>query len=591
MTALNPRHDGERPENNPDLFVAPLVARRVITGGSARVYLCEGAEGFPGGRVVVKRLMVTDAPPRRNQQLAREAYLWLQLGRHANIVQLYGVTWALAAPTLLLEFAPESLRDRLATNRRLDVEEAVLLTAAVLRALRHADSLLPGFWHGDLKPENIMISDSGVYKVTDFGLASALTSRSEITWPHFAGTPAYAAPEVTGHLARTSASDMYAVGSVLFEMLSGEPLVGWRTGGETMPQLRRERLLRRFRRGAPAALLTLLQQCLKYRPEQRPSIEDALRSIERIAGRMRLLLPAEKSKPPEVRDLLTAAKGLSELGAFEDARALLRRVEGTTPADLTKREHVEIAATRAMIACETHNWGDAEDALSTAEGLMSGEAVEAVAMHWQEHAHVRANILSLPAVWLQNAKRNPAEALPLLTEAERLDPALERRINLARCLMYTDEWERGLSILEDCIGFTSRLDLHQLFVELCAERDITRLGLAGGRRAVFFHPTSGVAHSLVCLMLKQGGLNSSEDVIEFARSSAIALRDPHVHPTTLIAIRGGLEYILTHSNQADDVLDRHEAELDADGLVRAVRYQLLALEHRLGTGSSDDRPR
>ena len=118
----------------------------------------------------------------------------------------------------------ESLRDRLARERQLPVDEAVRITRDVAAALGHAHD--HGVVHRDIKPENILLS-AGHAVVADFGLARALfaAGAERLTETGLAlGTPHYMSPEqASGDPHVDGRADIYALGCVLYEMLAGEP--------------------------------------------------------------------------------------------------------------------------------------------------------------------------------------------------------------------------------------------------------------------------------------------------------------------------------------------------------------------------------
>ncbi len=117
----------------------------------------------------------------------------------------------------------ESLRDRMTREGQLPLADALRLTAQVADALAYAHA--QGVVHRDIKPENILLS-GGYAKVADFGIALAATSRDpKLTQTGFAlGTPTYMSPEqMLGDAELDGRSDLYSLGCVLFEMLSGAP--------------------------------------------------------------------------------------------------------------------------------------------------------------------------------------------------------------------------------------------------------------------------------------------------------------------------------------------------------------------------------
>src|SRR5690349_929871 len=121
----------------------------------------------------------------------------------------------------------ESLRDRLRRERQLPVEDALRIAREAAQALQYAHG--HGVVHRDIKPENLLLTDDGNTLVADFGIARGLQagggSDEKLTDTGLVvGTPAYMSPEqASGDRALDARSDVYSIGSVLYEMLAGEP--------------------------------------------------------------------------------------------------------------------------------------------------------------------------------------------------------------------------------------------------------------------------------------------------------------------------------------------------------------------------------
>ena len=150
----------------------------------------------------------------------REARAAAQLS-HPHVVAVYDQGEADGVPYLAMEFiSGRTLRDVLRDYGALTPEQALTILDPVLEALSAAHDA--GFVHRDVKPENILISDDGRVKVTDFGLARAVTNVTSATQGMLIGTVAYLSPE---HVERGDAdarSDVYGAGICLFEMVTGQ---------------------------------------------------------------------------------------------------------------------------------------------------------------------------------------------------------------------------------------------------------------------------------------------------------------------------------------------------------------------------------
>ncbi|MGO1228171.1 MAG: Stk1 family PASTA domain-containing Ser/Thr kinase, partial [Brachybacterium sp.] len=119
----------------------------------------------------------------------------------------------------------ETLRARIVDQERLTIHESLAITAQVLEALVAAHEA--GIVHRDIKPENILIDRSELVKVADFGLARAIGSNNSSASATLLGTVAYISPEVVTRGHADERSDLYSLGVVLFEMLTGrQPFLG-----------------------------------------------------------------------------------------------------------------------------------------------------------------------------------------------------------------------------------------------------------------------------------------------------------------------------------------------------------------------------
>lgn len=204
-----------------------MLRKRLGSGSAADVYLAEHAL-LPGRLAVVKRFRGA----RAGEALRREAACVAALAS-PFVVRLAGGDLSADPPYLTYEHVPgEALRTRLERGRTLTPAAGVRLLLEVLAGLAHAHER--GFVHGDVKPENVLMSDEGRAVLLDFGLGSATRFRCEdaedrlvlsvsdtATLGALEGTLPYLAPERLRRSPPAPAGDVYACGVLIFEVLAG----------------------------------------------------------------------------------------------------------------------------------------------------------------------------------------------------------------------------------------------------------------------------------------------------------------------------------------------------------------------------------
>ncbi len=201
------------------------ILERIARGGMSTVY---AAVDERLDRLVAVKVMSSalSADPAFSDRFAREARAAARL-THLNVVSVYDQGHEVGADGhhvfLVMELVEgRTLRELLRERGRLGPAEAISIMEPVLSALAAAHRA--GLVHRDVKPENILLSDEGVVKVADFGLARAVESDAAATRTGLMmGTVAYCAPEQISQGSADPRSDVYSAGVVLFELLTGVP--------------------------------------------------------------------------------------------------------------------------------------------------------------------------------------------------------------------------------------------------------------------------------------------------------------------------------------------------------------------------------
>lgn len=212
--------------------------------------------------------------------------------RHGGVVQIFAVGEEAGWPYFAMEFVVGgNLACRLA-RRPLSPKEAARLATRLARALAYTHRR--GVIHRDLKPANILLTAHGQPKIIDFGLAERVVPRELLPAPHgrvgaapLAGTPCYMAPEqfAGGERGVGREVDIYALGAVLYEALTGRPPFQGNTLLETLQQVYNDEPIppRQLRPGIPPELEAICLKCLAKVPAQRfASASELAQTLRRL---------------------------------------------------------------------------------------------------------------------------------------------------------------------------------------------------------------------------------------------------------------------------------------------------------------------
>lgn len=201
----------------PQLDVLEVLGR----GGMGVVYK---ARQKALGRLVALKLLAPErvADPKFAERFAYEAQALAALS-HPNIVTIHDFGQAGGVYYLLMEFVDGVNLRQAMTAGRLTPEQALSIVPPVCEALHYAHE--HGIVHRDIKPENLLLDKEGRVKIADFGIAKMLgvtSSDQDLAESQPAGTPQYMAPEQKGCRVADHRADIYSLGVVLYEMLTGE---------------------------------------------------------------------------------------------------------------------------------------------------------------------------------------------------------------------------------------------------------------------------------------------------------------------------------------------------------------------------------
>lgn len=261
------------------------LLRLLGRGAHARVYAARDTElqRMVALKIFAARARDPSARSEARERFAREGSIAARL-RHADIVQVLEAGSHQGQDWLAMELVPGTSLQRYTVRERLLPEPAVLRAGQrIALALDYAHG--QGVVHRDLKPANVLVDwPSDTLKISDFGLARTEDASATRTGL-LLGTPQYMAPELLAGERADARSDFYALGVMLFELLSGRLPFEAASMGELLRRVARESApdLRSVKPHTPDALATLLAAMLSRQPAQR------LADGSGIAGQLRSL--------------------------------------------------------------------------------------------------------------------------------------------------------------------------------------------------------------------------------------------------------------------------------------------------------------
>ena len=316
------------------------LERELGRGGMASVFLGRDSElDRPVAVKVLSEALAGDAAFR--SRFEREARLAARLS-HPNLVGVYDVGEDGGRPFIVLEYvAGENLAELLTRRGRLPPDESRGLALQAARALAHVHEA--GLVHRDVKPQNLLLRGDGTLKLADFGIARAADATAFTQAGTVLGTAAYLAPEQTLGEEVTAAADVYSLGAVLYELLTGRPPFEFETLAELADKQRRMEIVpvRELEPAVPFDLETVLMHCLARNPDYRPSSRE-LASELAASAEPRTKPLRRPRKAPSTRRLLVALAGVLILAAILLPLTLVGGHGSSAPREPVARPHVAI---------------------------------------------------------------------------------------------------------------------------------------------------------------------------------------------------------------------------------------------------------
>jgi serine/threonine-protein kinase len=375
--------DGKLPQV-PGYEVQAILGR----GGMGVVYKARQSRL---NRIVALKMMLAGAyaGPHERARFQREAEAVASL-HHCNIVQIYDVGDHDGCPFFTMELLEGgSLAQALAgTPQPARQAAALLITLAEAMHVAHRASIV----HRDLKPANILLTEEGSPKVADFGLARHFDIEAGLSLSGARiGTPSYMAPEqVIGEAATIGpATDVYALGTVLYEMLTGRPPFRGETAAETEQQVIAAEPVppAQLNPKVPRDLETICLKCLQKEPQRRYAtaldLADDLKRFRdgrpiqaRPVGQGERLWQWVRRKPTEAALVATA---LTSVALALGGGLWLERQRADQRAEKARQEErasqtAKAALEKAASLGKQGRWREAQSALAQVRGLVEASA-------------------------------------------------------------------------------------------------------------------------------------------------------------------------------------------------------------------------
>ena len=308
---------------------AYVVTRELGRGGMGAVYLADRADGQFEKQVAIKVLKRGTDTEEVLRRFASERHILARLD-HPNIARLLDAgTTDDGLPYVVMEYAAGAPVTQFVRERELPIADVIAVFLKICAAVEvaHRSQVI----HRDLKPSNILVTNDGEPKLLDFGIAKILTSREDSTEITAAGeerlTPICASPEQTDGRPVTEASDVYALGALLYEMVSGQKPLRF---GTTNPS--RDQVARVIREQEPA-------------PPS--SVAADARPTRVLRGSLDTIVMKALRKDPAMR-YPTVAAFAADVRRYQQRQPVLASTTGT--ADRPRRFSLSPVAGRVVLA-------------------------------------------------------------------------------------------------------------------------------------------------------------------------------------------------------------------------------------------------
>ena len=470
------------PEAPPRLFrsgetILTYPILDVLQGGMGVVYMCLA----PYGPVAIKFLRPEIARlPEAEERFRRESETWIMLGHHPNVVEAKALTVYQGQSAILMEYqGGGSLASRIALGN-LTLGDILQFATDFCCGMLYATSVIPGFVHRDIKPDNCLIGNDGKLKVSDFGLVKIfdeLTGSEQFKKGHLEetmrnarfrtqigrsgmGTLPYMAPEQFQNFSGVDhRSDVYSFGVMLYQMISGHlPIIprdlmsaeDWEVAHSTIVPAN----VHQLKEDVPENLAELVSYCLEKEPAKRPNnFDEVLRRLWDMASRWGDKLQELSHKYESVLTRLKEQKSSEDdIDGLDMLRPFNLLSIGRPAEALESAEHIIRIASRSShpnsnlvearghaLCCMVFHHLDQEiKSLEEARQALLLDPNEPLALYY--------------IGWYANHNGNFSTAIEALEKSYKLDPNRDRlRFELGFAHNASGTFKRAIEVLKEAI--------------------------------------------------------------------------------------------------------------------------------------------
>ena len=309
-----------------------LVTDLLGAGGMGEVY--RATHTHLGRVIAIKVLSAGQSDPKTVRRFCGEAAIQASL-RHPGVAEYLGFYEYQGHPCILMEYVDgETLSGILERRGGLPASEALGIACALAAVVAHFHR--QGVLHRDIKSSNVKISSAGTVKVLDFGIARLQTSRNLTSTGMVVGTPGILAPEQVKGQGLTPATDVWQLGALMYEMLTGRMPFEASDGPELYAQILNAEItpVSGLQPSVPAGFEKIISRCLQKDPAKRfASGEDLLVALQALEHRKNL--PAQSPAPSSTRRIPLLRLGVIAASAIVVIAVVVGAMRGYRPSPQT----------------------------------------------------------------------------------------------------------------------------------------------------------------------------------------------------------------------------------------------------------------